>query len=145
MQFPVVIGLHRSFLQRAIVFFLLLVAISVALFGPFAIWVSVVLLLLVLAGSSMLLQQLNHPVHSLMLSAEGKLSVRFSGKETEFFPVTILPSATVHSWLTVLRLEYEGHSLNLMITPDAIDAEAFRRLRVWLRWQATFLDVDAAA
>ncbi len=138
MQFPVVIGLHRSFLQRAIAIFLLLAAIFVALFGPFPIWGRAVLLLLVLAGSLILRQRLNHPVHSLMLSAEGKLSVRFSGKETEFFPVTILPSATVHPWLTVLRLEYEGHSLNLMITPDAIDSEAFRRLRVWLRWQAIF-------
>ena len=145
MQFPIIIGLHRSFLPRSVMLLLLLASLAVALFGPFPVWVRGLLLIAVLAIFLMHRHQLHHPVHSLMLSGEGSLSVRFSGKETEYFPVVILPSATVYPWLTVLRLEYEGHPLNLLMTPDAIDPEAFRRLRLWLCWRANFLSADAVS
>ncbi|HLU77200.1 MAG TPA: protein YgfX [Burkholderiales bacterium] len=48
---------------------------------------------------------------------------------------TLVGSALPLSWLAVIRLrDRAGHCEALVITPDRVDAAAFRRLRVWLRW-----------
>ena len=43
----------------------------------------------------------------------------------------------VAPWLTIVRWRPEGarFSRNLVIVPDAVDAAAFRRLRILLRWR----------
>ncbi len=45
------------------------------------------------------------------------------------------PESFVHPWLTVLLLKPEsgGRARNVVLLPDMLDAEAFRRLRVRLR------------
>jgi toxin CptA len=39
-------------------------------------------------------------------------------------------------WLTVLNLKLPGKRLvrHVILLPDALDENEFRRLRVWLRW-----------
>ena len=50
-------------------------------------------------------------------------------------PVTLEGSAQPASWLTVICMrDRRGRREALIITPDRVDAAAFRRLRVWLRW-----------
>ena len=48
----------------------------------------------------------------------------------------ILPGSTVFSWMIVLRLrETEGEQRkNLLLLPDQMSKEAFRRLQRHLRW-----------
>ena len=54
-----------------------------------------------------------------------------------FIAVTLLPGTTVHPWLTALRLrDDDGRVHRLVVLPDAMDRQDFRRLRVFLRWQA---------
>ena len=70
----------------------------------------------------------------LTLNSKGKFHlVCRNGVETA---VSILPSSLVMPYLTVLNLDsgkrFSGRSL--VITPDRVDKEDFRRLRVWLRW-----------
>ncbi|HWU83009.1 MAG TPA: protein YgfX [Methylophilaceae bacterium] len=50
--------------------------------------------------------------------------------------VTILPTSFVAPYLTILHYRRAGRwsSRAVVIVPDAVDAEAYRRLRVWLRW-----------
>lgn len=51
----------------------------------------------------------------------------------------LMPSAIVHPWLTVVRLKTDGGGMcRLIATVDNLDREDFRRLRVFLRWQADF-------
>ncbi|MCL4471613.1 MAG: hypothetical protein M1547_10960 [Gammaproteobacteria bacterium] len=49
----------------------------------------------------------------------------------------LLGSSFVSPYLTVLNLKPAGGRLakHLVILPDAVDAEDFRRLRVWLKWR----------
>ncbi len=51
-------------------------------------------------------------------------------------PCRILPGSLVTPWLTVLNLLPEGarYACSVIILPDSLDAESFRRLRVWLKW-----------
>lgn len=47
-------------------------------------------------------------------------------------------SSYVSPWLTILVLAEDNRrgARYVVITPDNVDAEDFRRLRVWLRWAA---------
>lgn len=50
----------------------------------------------------------------------------------------LAPDAFVAPWLTVLRWVPDGARLSraVVVFPDAVDAAAFRRLRILLRWRA---------
>lgn len=59
---------------------------------------------------------------------------RLDGKTLEG---TLHGSSFVSPWLTVLNLSPEGRwrTVSLVILPDAVEREAFRQLRVLLRWK----------
>lgn len=70
----------------------------------------------------------------LALDAKGELLVtRKDGLDSL---VNVLPSSFVAAYLTVLNLKIvtSPWRRNILITPDRVDADAFRQLRVWLRW-----------
>ena len=115
------------------------------LFSPWVWFFRGLLLVALLIVTLISQRKLINPIRGLMLSNEGSLSVRFRGREDGFFPVRVLPGATVHPLLVVFRIECEGHESFLIITPDCIDAKDFRRLRVWLKWRAIFGVKDGAA
>lgn len=50
---------------------------------------------------------------------------------------TLLGSTYVSPFLTVLNLREKGKLLmrSIVILPDSVDREEFRKLRVWLRWK----------
>jgi hypothetical protein len=48
---------------------------------------------------------------------------------------TIGPGTVAMPWLTVLHLRNEGRRMFVPLAPDSMDRDAFRALRVWLRWQ----------
>ncbi|HMJ49425.1 MAG TPA: protein YgfX [Burkholderiales bacterium] len=50
---------------------------------------------------------------------------------------TVLPTSYVSASLTILNLKVDGKLLrkHLVILPDAVNAEDFRKLRVLLRWR----------
>lgn len=52
-------------------------------------------------------------------------------------PAELLPSSVVMPWLTVLNFREPGKRWPraLVIVPDRVDADPYRRLRVWLRWR----------
>jgi len=48
---------------------------------------------------------------------------------------TIGRGSVAMSWLTVLDLRTDGRRMFVPLAPDSMDRDAFRALRVWLRWQ----------
>jgi toxin CptA len=59
--------------------------------------------------------------------------------QSEFVALRLLPDATVHPWITVLRLRDERDKSHLLVvTRDMTNKSDFRRLRVFLRWRAKF-------
>ncbi len=147
MQFPVIVGLHRSsFLARAL--FLLAVAGSVfILFYPRSTWLLSGLLVLIWLIAGLAWRRLPPPFSALRLMREGQIDGRLADS-SDFQPLQCLPGALVHPWLTVLRLKPAagGPVLTLLLLADSASAEDFRRLRVFLRWQAMrFKPSDDAA
>lgn len=51
------------------------------------------------------------------------------------FSVKLVPGAFVHPLLTVLSFQAEKRRHIVILTPDIVDADMFRRLRVRLRFQ----------
>lgn len=60
--------------------------------------------------------------------------------------VGVLGSTFVSPLLTVLnlRLSGAGGRRSLIVTPDALGADEFRRLRVWLRWRGMPADAQGS-
>lgn len=74
-------------------------------------------------------------VVGLRLEQECRAAFRRLDGETLEGP--LLGSSFVSPWLTVLKIRPDGRRLavSLVILPDAVEREAFRRLRVLLRWK----------
>ena len=68
----------------------------------------------------------------LELDAKGGLQLlRNDGTREE---ALLLPDSFVNARLTVLNVKIGRRRRSVLLTPDRTEAEAFRRLRVWLRW-----------
>jgi toxin CptA len=138
-QFPIIIGLHRSrFVDGA---FLAASGIGLAAIAlvPWAMSV------LALLGSATVLvalfaaNALTPQIRTLRIDNDGRISCQMADRP-EFILVRLLPGATAHPWLTVLRLADERNTFRVVIAPDSVAPEEFRRLRVWLRWRLEVSD-----
>jgi toxin CptA len=106
---------------------------------PVPIWLAGLLILTAMLATLHALA-----LHALLLrpSSIVRIEVTASGemrcmlRSGEMFAATVLSSSTVMPWLTVLNLKLPGKRLarHVILLPDALDANEFRRLRVWLRW-----------
>ncbi len=75
---------------------------------------------------------------AIRLERAGQISIR-GIREKDFLATQLLPGATVHPWLTIIRLKAgSGPRHTLIVTVDSLNRQDFRRLRVFLRWQADF-------
>jgi toxin CptA len=72
---------------------------------------------------------------ALRISRDGLLSVQ--SRRGEWLDCEVLGSTCVTALLTVVNLRAKGarRIRNVVILTDTMDAENFRRLRVWLRWR----------
>jgi toxin CptA len=134
-QFPIVIGLHRSrFLDGALLLTttIALTAISIV---PWPAVASVLLGMVAVLAAFLAARALTPHVHELRIDSDGRISCR-TGRDSVFYSVQLRPGPTAHPWLVVLRLEGEQGRFRLLIAPDSASTEDFRRLRVWLRWRA---------
>lgn len=141
MQFPIVIGLHRSFL---LLFFLVLMhaAAAVCLVALPWSWLWRGVSLLALACS------LGHALRpsrivGLRLAARDRLECLCAGGD--YAAATVLGDSTVFSRLIVLRLRIgsEARISSIVLLPDQMPADRYRLLRLWLRWHAEPTDGGA--
>jgi toxin CptA len=74
-------------------------------------------------------------VRRLVVDLGGRVEV--SGASPDVKAGRLAPGSFVAPWLTVVRWRPEGARLarTVLVPPDAVDADAFRRLRVLLRWR----------
>lgn len=145
MQLPITIGLHRSrFVAAFVVCSGLLGSLLVLLF-PCAALAQGALLLAIWSSAFLAWRQCSPKLSAIRLERDGRLSVLHAAA-CEFTAAEPLPGATVHPWLTVLRLKTgEGRIVPLILSGDSLAVDDFRRLRVFLRWRADFSGRDAAA
>ncbi|WP_028995616.1 protein YgfX [Azonexus hydrophilus] len=136
MQFPVIIGLHRSFLLDRLLLLVVLASVVFIGFYPGEPWQVAGLLVVVVLLVGLAWRQLRPPFAALRLTHDGRVEGRLQ-EDGEFVALRCLPGATVHRWLTVLHLAPEsgGAASVLVVTVDSSGPDEFRRLRVFLRWQ----------
>ena len=72
-----------------------------------------------------------------VLKLSNDMQCTFTTRAGDSIPCAIQGDTFVTPYLTVLNLRPAGHWLkrSVVIVPDNIDAEAFRQLRVLLRWK----------
>jgi len=73
----------------------------------------------------------------LRLAVKGGLSFfEVDGKRVD---ATLLPGSAVFTWLVVLRFLIDGErkACALTLLPDQMSRDEFRKLRLWLRWNAS--------
>ena len=99
--------------------------------------------LVVLGLGLSLLHQLRLATHrsalavaALDLASDGRVAV--ADPAGAWLSAELRHSAVPAVWLALLAArDTAGRSRTAVILPDAVDPEAFRRLRVWLRWRMT--------
>lgn len=74
-------------------------------------------------------------ITALELKEGGELSIQT--RRGDWCAATLLGSSFVGPYLTVLSLKIEKSPFarHAVIMPDSLNAEDFRKLRVWLRWR----------
>ncbi len=72
---------------------------------------------------------------ALEIASDDKLTVKT--RRGEWIECAVLGSTYVTSFLTILNLKVidSGRNTRAVILPDSLEAEDFRKLRVWLRWK----------
>ena len=138
MQFPIVIGLHRSrFLGAALVAVTALAGV-VTLVSPWAPVVRGANLAVIVIVAGFAWRRLAPGLSAIRLEQAGQIFLAATG-DAEFVEAEVLAGATVHPWLTIIRLKTADQRKHLLIVAvDSMKAEDFRRLRVFLRWRAEF-------
>jgi len=138
-RFPITVGLRRSRLIGGVLPVLTaigLIAIERVAWPPVASWLVAVALVLAAFAAA---RGLRPRIETLRIDEDGSLSGLAIGA-SEFSPVRLLPGATAHPWLTVMRLAHAQGIWLIVVAPDCVAPEDFRRLRVWLRWRASVSD-----
>ena len=74
-------------------------------------------------------------VLGLEITSDDKLSIQT--RRGGWIECEALGSTYVISFLTILNLKGidSGRTMRAVILPDSLDADDFRKLRVWLRWK----------
>jgi len=145
-QFPITIGLHRSrLIDLCLLFVALLASLATLGFPQTVTSIKPGVFATIWIAAALAWWQLSPKIAVVRLERSGQVFIDRNGR-SEFLPAKILPGATVHPWMTVVRLKTEdGCSSQLIATVDSLNQQDFRHLRVFLRWQADFSEPNDAA
>ncbi len=141
MQLPTTIGLRRSRLVDGILLVSTVFGLLALAFVAWPLFTSCLLAVVTLLAAFSAAHALTPRIRALRIAEGGRVSCLVAG-ESEFSPVRVLPGATAHPWLTVMRLAHEERKSLIVVAPDSAAPDEFRRLRVWLRWRAPVSDVS---
>ena len=144
MQFPITIGLRRSFFARAVCCG---VAVVTALALGFATWPYPIrgMAFAILVGTVVIAywRLAAVPALSIRLERAGQLILIPADVGPPEIACSLL-GAYVHPWLTVIRCQdADGNVRSLVFYPDSATKEDLRRLRVFLRWRVSLRSDDA--
>ena len=87
-------------------------------------------------------QRMNASIIAIELADD--CSIKIQRRSGEWSDAELQPSTFVSPWLTVLNLRNDGFRRlsHVIILPGRVDAEIFRRLRVWLRWRCAGMGLE---
>jgi hypothetical protein len=112
-----------------------LAAALVALPGAAAGVAAAGVVLSAIAQVRLALHRVPHAVAGLELAADGGAAV--AGPAGDWSAARLRSVAVPAPWLAVVTLrDASGRHRAAVVLPDSLDREAFRRLRIWLRWRS---------
>ena len=133
------VSLRPSFILAAILVIVHGAAIAVILMVTMPPWLALLAIaaLVINLGVSIWRNALTRGANAVVdveIASDTALNIRT--RRGEWLECEVRGDTYVAWFLTVLNLRQigTGKRLSVAILPDAIDAEDFRRLRVWLRW-----------
>lgn len=135
MQFPITIGLHRSFFLVSMHCVAHVLAATVIFTPSWSAEVKALLLVGVVCFGMMAWRCMQPAADRLRLLDDRCLECGLVGEDV-FIPAEVQPGVTVHPWLTVIPLRLPDRRLFVIVSPDAIHPDDFRCLRMWLRLRA---------
>jgi toxin CptA len=124
-------------------------ACLILLFMPLPLWIGLPLCMMAAVSGYYHVMDalLRLPWSLIAFELNGKGELHVLRRDGSRHHAQILPTSVVTPSLTLLNFKV-GDTVwrrHMLITPDRVDAEAFRRLRVWLRWSRQAIsDTDAA-
>jgi toxin CptA len=134
------INLRRSRILAAILVFVHGAAIAMVVLAGMAPWLVVIAIAALAASLVFNVRQtalLRAPdaVIGFEITADDRFSIQT--RRGDWILCEVLASTYVTSLLTILNLKAmdSGRNTRAVILPDSLDAEDFRKLRVWLRWK----------
>ena len=141
MQLPVTLSLRRSRRLAALLAAAHVLAAAAVLSLSLPWWLKIVLLTAILGSIWRSLIRLRGPgrICRLTLREDGRLE--FSRVDGSCGVASVHPQTTVTAFLCVLLLRAQARVEALVLLPDALAAEDFRLLRLWLRWCAAGSDL----
>ena len=114
-------------------------ALAVTLVVTLPAWAKLVIAMAILASGGIslcrsALQRSRSAIIELEAEEGGRISCRT--RDGQWHEAQVLSSSFISPWLTVLNLRVAGAAWvrHLLILPDNVEQDAFRRLRVLLRW-----------
>lgn len=137
MQFPILIGLHRSRFLDVIFLSLAFLAFAVVLLSDLPQALKAASLLTIPVMGFVSWRNLSPSLRLLRLEKDGHISIQQAGTD-DFQGVSILPGATAHPWLIVFQLNCNGRKFSVVATRGSATPQDLRRLRMFLRWRANF-------
>jgi len=137
-QFPITIGLHRSRILDALLLMVVVLDIAAILGFDCTAAVRAGLFFAIVVLATLAWRGLTPAIGTIRLERNGDISITRTG-DKDFVPAVPEPGATIHPWLTVIRLSTaDGCTATLIATLDSQSKADFRRLRMFMRWQANF-------
>lgn len=90
--------------------------------------------LIALSAALTLRRLLNTDIDAIRVNIKGEFLLHSGG---EWLDAAVLGSSFVAPYLTLLHLKLDDRhgQLTVILMPDAVAADEFRRLRVWLKWR----------
>lgn len=138
MQFPIIIGLHRSRLLDAMLLITVILASAAILYLQRSLPVRTSLLCVVLLLAIQAWYALTPAIKQIRLERSGEIFIARVG-ESDFVQAMPKPGAIIHPWLIVIRLlTADARTATLIATVNRKNSENLRRLRMFMRWQANF-------
>ena len=115
-------------------------AIAMVVLAGMPLWLDLIAIAVLVASlvydlRKTALLQAPDAVIGLEITSDDKFSIQT--RRGEWIESEVLGSTYVTSFLTILNLKVidSGRTTRAVILPDSLNAEDFRKLRVWLRWK----------